>query len=97
MLFLILFLYLVAIVFLLISKCVDNISCGRLLKRIAFTIINSVCYSLILFCIPNIVTAIAIEVKEGTIGNFTYPFSTILLVTAILMILVSNLIFLWKS
>ena len=97
MILLILGFYLVAIILLFISHCLTNYSCGKIVKRLSYTIINSVCFSLLMFVIPNIVTAIAIEIKEGTFGDFTYPFSTVLMATSLIMILASNFVFIWKS
>jgi len=76
----------VSIVLLMISMVTSSITSKRL-KKVAFMIANELCYALIVFITPSMVTAVAIEAQEGTITDSSMIWSKALLISGMLMLL----------
>jgi hypothetical protein len=60
------------------------------LKSAAFATANDLCYTLVVFSSPNILTAIYIEIKEGVILDWSLPWSKCFLIVSIFMIIFAH-------
>ena len=59
-------------------------------KNAGFYIVNSICYTLVVFCTPNFITAFLIEVKEDTISENKFAWSKLFMVGTVIMFIVTH-------
>ena len=55
------------------------------LKKVAFVIADDLCYSIIVFITPSVLTAICLEMKHGVFFDWSLPWSKLLLIAGIFM------------
>lgn len=67
-------------------------STSRKFKNGAFLVANELCYTIVVFSTPNVVTAICLEAQAGTIANTELVWSKGMMVGALMMMLVSHLL-----
>ena len=63
---------------------------AKKLRGASYMIANDLCYTLMVFLTPNILTAIFIEIKEGIILDWSVPWSKGFMILAILMLIFAH-------
>lgn len=79
-------------ILLLLLSSVTAKSLSRKLKEGGIVLLNEVGFAIVLFCTPNILTAVCIEIKEGTIFDTSIFWSTAFLIIALSAFLIGNVI-----
>ena len=65
---------------------------AKRIKNVAFYIANDISYALVVFCIPSVITAICLEISEGTSTGSEVPWSRFFFVGSIIMLVVAHLL-----
>ena len=82
-------LYLTGTLLFIISKFTEKGTAQRL-RGASFLIVSDLCYALVVFLSPNILTAFFIEAKEGALADWSLPWSKAFLLLAFAMLLFAH-------
>ena len=89
-------LYLIGTLFFFISKFTEKGTSQRL-REASFLIVSDLCYALVVFLSPNILTAFLIEAKEGALTDWSLPWSKVFMLLAFAMLLFAHIFSLYTA
>lgn len=88
--------YLIALVFLGFSASATKEGTISRLRYVAFVIANDICYFLVVFLTPNILTAIGLEIRSGIFLNWSLPWSKGFLIASVGLFILAHTVCICK-
>ena len=92
MLIIIIATYLIALIFLSCSATATKQGTVTRLRYVAFIIANDICYFLVVFLTPNIITAIGLEIRSGILFDWSLPWSKGFLIASIFLVILAHVV-----
>ena len=82
--------YVIGLLFYIISGVTVR-ALSRKMKNIGDFFVNNIGFTLMIFCTPNMITALCIEIKENSFIDTSLVWSKGLMIISIILILVGNI------
>ena len=88
--------YFIALVFLGFSASATKEGTISRLRYVAFIIANDICYFLVVFLTPNILTAIGLEIRSGIFLDWRLPWSKGFLIASVGLFILAHTVCICK-